>query len=359
MTIKNNEIERDIFHENDSTNFVHRNPRPSAKLLQKQDATQKSVIIRPFIPNDMPSMYQVYRKTCQRVSLSIDSLNSLAAYIIVADSDNMVTIWLGRNCDSLDKNLAMELALDVHRRDQRNYNATEISGLCVEGDEESVVLNYLLQKCGSNYDSYLSSEAVEKRKDPLSNRVQKLFSFEKWENSPLQLKEISTIAPSTTAYDDSSSGTGDGDGERSIFAHKNEGTVGAVSRMDFIRVEKDSIAGLEVDGHWDIWFARGILPEDEISTLNLVNSVEPQPKSIHTTRQGCERTLFRRAFRCFTDFEPAGRTIPWKHGTTTHTAPPRRINHKFDVVQEMDSPPKSRPPEPRDSIPPLRFDQVV
>jgi hypothetical protein len=268
--------------------------RPSVRAKLSM-AAKAGISNRPRLPLEPPCLYRVYQATSQRVPLELSQLNSAAAFLLICDDDNRVLIWLGSNCPDSDITFAKEMALEVYRRDMRNYDSTEIDEIVWEGreSERPALLKILLDECGSDEGTYRGKKTIAERKNEIENQPFCMSIMQKMPGGRFELLEIGYATP-------------------------NE--FGTIGRIPFSPIEVDTIVLTSVENQWDLWIARGNTQEDEAAVLEYVTSIAAARAGITTAnarqnirimRQGCERVTYRRYFKVLTDFEPPGRTIPW------------------------------------------------
>ena len=105
---------------------------------------------------------------------------------------------------------------------------------------------------------------------------------------------------------------------------------GTIGRIPFVPIEVDTVAISNIEDQWDVWISRGNGPEMEdrikkfvvdMAVAKLEENSEMQAtgvdrivvsKSVRIVYQGLERVLYRRYFKVLTDYEPPGKTVPWK-----------------------------------------------
>jgi hypothetical protein len=268
--------------------------RPSVRAKLSM-AAKAGISNRPRLPLEPPCLYRIYQATSQRVPLELSQLNSAAAFLLICDDDNRVLIWLGSNCPDSDITFAKEMALEVYRRDMRNYDSTEIDEIVWEGreSERPALLKILLDECGSDEGTYRGKKTIAERKNEIENQPFCMSIMQKMPGGRFELLEIGYATP-------------------------NE--FGTIGRIPFSPIEVDTIVLTSVENQWDLWIARGNTQEDEAAVLEYVTSIAAARAGITTAnarqnirimRQGCERVTYRRYFKVLTDFEPPGRTIPW------------------------------------------------
>ena len=115
--------------------------------------------------------------------------------------------------------------------------------------------------------------------------------------------------------------------EMAYMAPDENGTIG---RIPFVPIEVDTVAISNIEDQWDVWISRGNGPEMEdrikkfvvdMAVAKLEENSEMQAtgvdrivvsKSVRIVYQGLERVLYRRYFKVLTDYEPPGKTVPWK-----------------------------------------------
>lgn len=105
---------------------------------------------------------------------------------------------------------------------------------------------------------------------------------------------------------------------------------GTIGRIPFVPIEVDTVAISNIEDQWDVWISRGNGPEMEdrikkfvvdMAVAKLEENSEMQAtgvdrivvsKNVRIVYQGLERVLYRRYFKVLTDYEPPGKTVPWK-----------------------------------------------
>jgi len=243
----------------------------------------------------------MYKNTIQRVLLSIDSLNSNAAFLIVVHNEKKVFSWIGSNCDTSDIDNVNDLGVTVLKRDFFHNDIITID-MIREGEEKKNLLENMLDLCWSNSSSYFSKISIRSRKETITN-------------NPVS---VGIIEPSTVLNDTY-------DFNETNFTHPDDN--GKVSRLSFVSIEMNTIAYVNIGDHWDIWIARGVTKEKEIKVIDYVkykisltlqlndnNDIDIELKNlllsqyIDVIHQGEEHTLFRRALKIFTNYEPKGGT---------------------------------------------------
>lgn len=262
-------------------------------------------------------MYCVYKDTAQRCALSIKSLNTNGSFIIVSDKEKLVFVWEGANASADDQKLALDLGLEVVKRDLNIHDATMDDVVhVVEGNERHALLMEMLRVMGFREADYRSKIARVERSKPLPD------------NSEIV---VGTIERGH-----------DGDFSILTSGHQQPDELGKVPRINFPPIlSPSSIIVVQVGEHWDIWVSRGAEREPDLEkdvkafVTRIVmarNANDPDMNAffaleyIRIVRQGCERVLFRRHFKIFTDFEPPDRSIPW--------IPPNATNKDRNAAEE-------------------------
>ena len=152
--------------------------------------------------------------------------------------------------------------------------------------------------------SYRGTPAhVEYSMVPPENTPISLGLLERWSDDTLQYREMAYMAPD------------------------ENGTIG---RIPFVPIEVDTVAISNIEDQWDVWVSRGNGPEMEdrikkfvvdMAVAKLEENSEMQAtgvdrivvsKNVRIVYQGLERVLYRRYFKVLTDYEPPGKTVPWK-----------------------------------------------
>ena len=317
------EAEGEDAHEEIEIDITSHGERPSVRAKLSL-AAKAGVSTRPRIPAESPCLYRVYNATSQRLPLELGQLNSAAAYVVICDDDNRVTIWLGSTCSDSDITYAKDLALEVFRRDMRNYDATEVEDIVWEGREaeQPDLLIYILDQCGSDEGTYRGKKIIAERRNEIANQPICMCLVEKAAPGFFELTEVGYASPND---------------------------LGTISRIPFSPIELDSIVVSNVSHQWDIWISRGNSQADEESVtkyvINLAAAAQGvdysvASRNVRIVRQGCERVTYRRYFKVLTDFEPPGRTVPWL--TTEHkkddgkSAAPYQRSKRFDLDADED-----------------------
>jgi hypothetical protein len=277
-----------------------REVRPSAIAVAR--LAPPVLVNRPPIPEEAPFMYCVYADTAQRCPLTFKSLNTNASYIVVSDKEKLVFVWEGSNALEADRQLALELALEVMKRDLNVHDATPEDVIhIVEGQEKHILLLEMLRVMSFREADYRSKIA----------RVERSKNLEP--NSDIVVGTIER--------------RGDGEFEIMTTGHMSPDEEGRVARINFPPIlTASSIIVVQVGEHWDIWISRGAEKDSDlekdvkayVTRLIMQRAVnDPDMNAffaqeyIRIVRQGCERILFRRHFKIFSDFEPPDRSIPW------------------------------------------------
>lgn len=270
------------------------------KLLSMQTSrTFGKAIQRPPVPIDPPSLTRIYKETCQRVKLSIDSLRSDAVFLLVCDEDKQVIAWFGGESEPEDREIALRVGLEIAMKDYGNDEIDEIP-VILEDLERSIQLRYFLDKLWEDEATYRGKIAKEARRKPIINSPVYVYIIEKLYSDSYLLKEVRRALP-------------------------NE--QGCVPRVAFAPVDKSTVVAICVGDQWDLWIARGALADTDNVQTFLANHIAEKSENfqndfdglagfetsqnIRVVMQGCERRLFRLTFKLLTDFEPAGRTIPY------------------------------------------------
>lgn len=251
---------------------------------------------RPPVPIDPPTLTRIYRNTAQRVKLSISSLRSDAVFLLVCDEDKQVLAWFGSESSVDDREIALKIGLEIAIKDYSNVELEEIP-VILEDLERSVQLRYFLDKLWEDEATYRAHAAREHRKNIVINLPVTLYVLEKIIGGNYLMKEIKRAIPDEN---------------------------GTVHRIAFAPIEKDSIIAISYGELWDLWVARGSLQDQENIQTFLANYISNQSElsssgwggsdhsqNIRVIKQGCERRLFRLPFKLLTNFEPAGKTIPY------------------------------------------------
>jgi hypothetical protein len=277
-----------------------REVRPSSVAVAR--LAPPILVTRPPIPEEPPFMYRIYRESVQRCPLSFKSLNTNASFIIVSDKERLVFVWEGSRASEKDKQLTLELALDILKRDLNETAATNEDIIhIVEGNERHAFLLEMLRVMSFKESDYRSKIArVDRAKD---------------------LGDNSEIVVGTIER------RSDGDFEIMTTGHQEVNEEGVMPRINFPPIlSPSSIIVVQVGDFWDLWISRGAEKEPDLEkdvkayiTKKITQRHADDPdmnaffalEYIHIVRQGCERVLFRRHFKIFTDYEPPDRSIPW------------------------------------------------
>lgn len=91
---------------------------------------------------NVASLARAYKNTIQRIRCEIGQLNSSAAFVLICESQRKVMLWIGSECDPVDRKLAESLAFDVIKEDF--YHVGEIECI-LEGKERKEVLPHFLE----------------------------------------------------------------------------------------------------------------------------------------------------------------------------------------------------------------------
>ena len=199
--------------------------RPTERAELKM-ANPKVQYTRPPFPVDPPCLYRVYKSTVQRLPLSLASLNSNAAFILVCDEERCVLGWFGESCDYNDRTKADTLGVEVMKRDLRLYQTTEMSYI-VEGRELPQLLRYFLEKLWTDESAYKGKLVRDKRNHPPENAPVSVGVLDKYFDGTYAVRETAFAAPNAS--------------------------TGAVPRLVFVSVEKNTIAVVNHGEQWDIW----------------------------------------------------------------------------------------------------------
>lgn len=262
-------------------------------------------------------IYRMYKNSVQRVLLSIDSLNSNAAFLIIVHDEKKVFSWIGLNCDTSDIDNVNDLGVTVLKRDFFQNDILTID-MIREGEEKKHLLEVMLDLFWSNSSSYFSKLSIKSRKESITNNP-----------VSIGIIESSTLLIDTYDFNETN------------FTHPD--VNGKISRLSFVPIEINTIAYVNIGDHWDLWIARGVKKEDEIKVieylkykiifnlqLNDNNLIEYKDillsQYIDIIYQGEEHVLFRRALKIFTNYEPKNKTLSRsiKNDITTTT----RKNYK-------------------------------
>lgn len=235
----------------------------------------------------------------------MSQLNSAAAYLLICDEDERVIIWAGEFSTDSDFDLSQEVALEVVRRDMRKFDATEVDEVIYEGEEKQSqdLFKHFLEKLWADESAYRGKRVVAERRHKIENMPISLGLLERWSDDSLQYREMAYMAPDEN---------------------------GAIGRIPFVPIEVDTVAVSSIEDQWDIWISRGNGPEledrikkfvVEMAIARLEENAELQAsgvdrivvsKNVRIIYQGLERVMYRRYFKVLTDYEPPGKTVPWK-----------------------------------------------
>jgi hypothetical protein len=278
--------------------------------------------MRPRIPADATCLYRCFALTSQRVPLNLQQLSSAAAYLLICDIDNRVVLWIGATCDDADIVFARDLGLEVFRRDQRNYDATNLAGIIWEGKEpdEPILLDYICEKCASDEAYYCSKKVRNARNTVPENQPISINVLIKSPEGLFELIEVGYQTPD------------------------EEGTI---DRIPYAPIDTNTIIVSSVDSQWDVWISRGVTSEEEKAAVAWVyDLVYPDANiriidkshNIRIIRQGCERVTYRRNFKVLTDYEPRNRTVPWPSDmtSTTKRGTTKRMKSKLFRLDNME-----------------------
>lgn len=246
-----------------------------------------------------PLLFRVYCGSLQRQISSIRSLNSHAAFVVVLDEDALAAVWVGSMCSESDRDLALHVAGEIMLQDFGEDSKNDIPTL-YEAEAIDELLDALLDLLGSDSNTYSSKALIAERREDIENAT----------------VSAGALIPSSQTI-------GDFEQNEKSFAHPD--VEGSVPRVEFIYIERDSLAYVVVGNQYDLWIARGV-PEDQqqfavafMERLIDRDVFEDAPATTNKTRflphlqvvyQGEERYAFRRLFKIFTEFEPVGRTAP-------------------------------------------------
>jgi hypothetical protein len=248
-----------------------------------------------------PLLYRVFCNTFQRQIAHIRSFNSHAAYIIISDDDCQSVVWIGSLCSEADKDLALQNAKEIMMRDFGEVPDIDIPTL-YEIDTPGELLKSIVESLGSDMGNYNSKVTIADRRENI-------------ENSAVSVNTLIQIAGKPGEFEK----------REKSFAHPN--VDGVVPRVDFVHIEKNTLAYIKVGDQYDLWIARGVSPEQEQYAVAYMERLldhevfEDAQASANKSRfvpyfqvvyQGEERYAFRRPLKIFTDFEPVGRTVPKK-----------------------------------------------
>lgn len=245
-----------------------------------------------------PLLYRVYKNTFQRQIVEVSSLNSHAAYLILLDDDCAVVGWVGSLCSVEDRDTALQISNEILTRDYGQANPEPISVVSENGEIDEL-FEAVLEALATDFETFNSKHSISERRNELTNAVISVGVLVPDANCPDGFERI----------------------ERA-FAHPD--SEGAVPRVDFVSVEKDTIAYVVIGQQYDLWLARGvsdILQQNAISYMekmverDLFEEVIGLEKSklvqhLQVVYQGEERYAFRKPLKIFTEFEPSGKTIP-------------------------------------------------
>lgn len=246
-----------------------------------------------------PLLFRVYCGSLQRQISSVRSFNSHAAYVVVLDEDALAAVWVGSMCSEGDRDLALHIAGEIMLQDFGEDSKNDIPTL-YEAEAVDELLDALLDLLGSDSNSYSSKALIAERREDIENAT----------------ISVGALIPSNQTI-------GEFEQNEKSFAHPD--VEGGVPRVEFIYIERDSLAYVIVGNQYDLWIARGV-PEDQqqyavafMERLIDRDVFEDAPTTTNKTRflphlqvvyQGEERYAFRRLFKIFTEFEPVGRTAP-------------------------------------------------
>lgn len=244
-----------------------------------------------------PLLYRVFQGTLQRQISSFTSLNSKAVYLILLDNESQIVAWVGSLCSDSDRELAFQMAKEIIVRDYGESVPEEIPAV-YEDDEVDELFEAVLETLNTTYGAYSSKAAVAERRGHIENAT----------------VSVGILQPSLDR-------PGDFDTQEKSFAHPD--SEGTVPRVDFVPIEKDTLAYIVIGHQYDLWIARGVdenVQQEAVAFMehwidtNVFNETSVTSKDrylqhLQVVYQGEERFAFRRPFKIFTDFEPSGQTL--------------------------------------------------
>lgn len=280
----------------DATN-LHLRPSERMKIRLASNVPE-DFLSRPPIPKDPVTLYRVYKNTVQRVSNSINSLYSYAAYVLVCGADEVVALWLGEEAETEDIETAKELGLEVLRRDFEFYDAIETDLMVtMETFEIPHHLEYFLSKCWADTFQYNSKQGrADRRKEPTNGGVTVGYLEKNYDGS-VNVREVGYSIPLESGPQ-----------------------KGKTPRITFPNIDFRTMIVISVNDFYYLWVTRDI-PDTEVERCKralidtLCNTKNYDritfPPTLRVIVQGTERSTFRRYFKHLTDFEPPDRTAPY------------------------------------------------
>lgn len=258
-----------------------------------------------------PMLFRIFAGTLQRQIPEYTSLNTHAAYLIVLDEEAQIVAWIGTLCSELDRTHAFQAAKEIMLRDF-GENITEDIPTVYENDELDELVEAVLETLNCDYDTYISKSVAADRKEDIENETVSVGKLVPAARKPgeFEMQEVS-------------------------FGHPN--ADGSVPRVDFVPIERDTLAYIIIGRQYDLWIARGVdetiqqqavafmerlIDRDVFGEVALVMDRSRFLHHLQVVFQGEERYAFRRPLKLFTNFEPVGRTVPNKPEANANNAPP-------------------------------------
>lgn len=175
------------------------------------------------------SLVRIYCSTVQRLPCDLKSLSSKAAFLIVCPAQRRCIVWIGSQCNPVDRTMAEGLAFDVSREDLMNPVPSQSIDIMQEDRENATILQSILEVMWVRVDDYRRA---------LFTRTNTAIS-----NQPMALYQLNRKGGSTGGY------------TMSCLMDNGVASNGSVARLRFPAesVDKGSILVVVVGEHYDLW----------------------------------------------------------------------------------------------------------
>ena len=149
-------------------------PSEVAAIEAAKKSHEKEMQSYNEIEAEAPFLIRVYKKTPQRVLLSIKELNTNAVYILVVDEDKKAIVWQGADSQIVDRDLAADIVRELYYLDYRIPKPLPDPIIIVENDKHTDTIaqefDYMRSKfVGSDPNYYMSKKGAATRLLPIAN----------------------------------------------------------------------------------------------------------------------------------------------------------------------------------------------
>lgn len=214
-------------------------------------------------------LLRVYKESVQRMPCELNSLSSLAAFIIqCVGTQRSVMLWIGSGCSPADRTLAERLSLETAVEDL----GTPAPDCMVEDRENASILDAVLNALWVQLDDYRRTARV-RAATPICNKPSFLYTVVK---DPVKIPASFNISLLRSEVPDPSSGV--------------------VAKFTYpMTADRNSIFVVAVGDQYDLWFGDGVNGVDQVLVKNSLRAfaVEKAPEK----RRGIESVMFSRNLR--------------------------------------------------------------